>query len=164
MKNKKQYTRAPHATLIRALKRPIKSRRKSVMRAGGPSWCVTPDAESQDQLHSGGVPGFYPVVLDFNHESEVKVKSWEGILSFHDFELDENGDVTNGNHRESVLVRGSRGRIGQVVCPERHAVSRAAGAPASNASTRGRVAIPSRINRSAQFRCHDRRQAAKPCD
>jgi hypothetical protein len=77
---------------------------------------------------------------------------------------EENGDVTNGNHRESVLVRGSRGRIGQVVCPERHAVSRAAGAPASNASTRGRVAIPSRINRSAQFRCHDRRQAAKPCD
>jgi hypothetical protein len=72
----------------------IKSRRESAMRASEPTACVTPDSEAQAQLHSGGIPGSYPVVIDFNHTSEVKVGSWEGILSFHDFELHENGDVT----------------------------------------------------------------------
>jgi hypothetical protein len=71
----------------------IKSRRESAMRAGEPTAC-TPDSEAQAQLHGGGIPGSYPVVLDFNHNSEVKVGSWEGILSFHDFELHENRDVT----------------------------------------------------------------------
>jgi hypothetical protein len=45
------------------------------------------DSEAQAQLHSGGIPGSYPVVLDFDHNSEVKVGSWEAILSFHDFKL-----------------------------------------------------------------------------
>ena len=64
------------------------------MRAGEPPSCVTPDVEAQAQLHGGVIPGSYPVVLDFDHKSEVKVGSWEGILSFHNFELHENADVT----------------------------------------------------------------------
>jgi hypothetical protein len=72
----------------------IKARRESAMRAGEPAACVTPDAEAQAQLHSGGIPGSYPVVLDFEYHNQVKVGSWEGILSFHDFQLHKNGDVT----------------------------------------------------------------------
>jgi hypothetical protein len=64
------------------------------MRAGEPAACVTPDSETHAQLHSGGVPGSYPVVLKFNYENEMRVGAWEGILSFHDFYLHENGDVT----------------------------------------------------------------------
>ena len=64
------------------------------MRAGESAACVTSDSEAQAQLHSGGVPDSYPVVLNFNYENEAKVGAWDGILSFHDFELHENGDVT----------------------------------------------------------------------
>jgi hypothetical protein len=46
----------------------IKSRRESAMRAGEPSACITPDSEAQAQLHSGGIPGSYPVVLTLDHK------------------------------------------------------------------------------------------------
>jgi hypothetical protein len=73
----------------------IKSRRESTMRAGERrAACVTPDSEAQAQLHLGGVPGSYPVVLNFNYDNEAKVGAWDEILSCHEFELHENGDVT----------------------------------------------------------------------
>jgi hypothetical protein len=56
---------------------------------------VTPDFEAQAQLHSGGIPGSYPVVFDFDYENEGKAgSSLEGILSFRDFHLCKSGDVT----------------------------------------------------------------------
>jgi hypothetical protein len=72
----------------------IKSRRESAMRAGEPTACVTPNSETEVLLHSDGIPESYPGVLDFDHEENgVKVGSCEGVLSFRDFELHENGDV-----------------------------------------------------------------------
>jgi hypothetical protein len=53
----------------------IKSRRESTMRAGGPPWCVTPETEAQAQLHSDGIPGSYPVVLDFDYENQVESRA-----------------------------------------------------------------------------------------
>jgi hypothetical protein len=64
------------------------------MRAGEPAACFIPDSEAQAQLHSGGVPGSYSVVLNFHYENEANVGAWDGVLSYHDFELHENGDVT----------------------------------------------------------------------
>jgi hypothetical protein len=67
----------------------IKSRRESAMR-GEPSACITPDSEAQAQLHSGGIPD--PILS--SNSWTMSSQSWEGILSFHDLELHENGDVT----------------------------------------------------------------------
>jgi hypothetical protein len=50
------------------------TRRESALRAGK---TVTPDSEVQAQLHSGGIPGLHPVILDF------KVVSWEWILNLN---------------------------------------------------------------------------------
>jgi hypothetical protein len=57
------------------------------MRAGEPDTCIIPDSAAQAQLHSDGIPGSYPIVLDFDYENQLKVGSWEGIISFHDFRL-----------------------------------------------------------------------------
>jgi hypothetical protein len=62
-----------------------KSRRESAMRASEPAVCVTPDAEAHSQLHSVGIAGSYPIVLDFDYDNEVEIGSWEGIQSFHNF-------------------------------------------------------------------------------
>jgi hypothetical protein len=55
------------------------SRRESSMRAGESTACVTTDSDTEAQLHSDGIPGSYPAILDLNHNNEVKVGSWEGI-------------------------------------------------------------------------------------
>jgi hypothetical protein len=63
------------------------------MRAGTPSDCVTPSKEVLGQCFGGGVPGAMPYLLEFNFEKKAAVKSWGGILSYHDFELLDNGSI-----------------------------------------------------------------------
>jgi hypothetical protein len=73
----------------------IKARRKEAMKAGKPQGCTTPAKEVEAQKFSGGCPGAYPVLLEFDYESQVAMsKPWDGIQGWHDFEIHDDGDVT----------------------------------------------------------------------
>jgi hypothetical protein len=72
----------------------IEVRREQAMRAGKPVACCTPATEVEAQLFGGGIEGSFPVLLSFDYDNEVAVKRWDGILSYHDFELHEDGAIT----------------------------------------------------------------------
>jgi hypothetical protein len=72
----------------------IKVRREQAMRAGDPSRCATPATEVKAQKFSGGITGSFPVLFEVDYEYEAKTDTWDGIQSFHDFILHDNGDIT----------------------------------------------------------------------
>jgi hypothetical protein len=72
----------------------VKACCKEAMAAGQPPACTTPALEVEARCFQGGCPGSSPVLLDFDHESEAKVDSWDGIQSFHGFKIEDNGDIT----------------------------------------------------------------------
>jgi hypothetical protein len=65
------------------------------MKAGKPHGCTTPAKEVEAQKFSGGCPGAYPALLEFDYESQSTMsKPWDGIQAWHDFEIHDDGDVT----------------------------------------------------------------------
>jgi hypothetical protein len=72
----------------------IKARRKEAMKAGKPAACTTPESEVLAQHFQGGSPGTFPFVLEFDYNKEAKMKQWDGIQAWHDFEYDDKGGIT----------------------------------------------------------------------
>jgi len=71
-----------------------KGHRKNAMMAGCPPQCTTPAEEVLAQEYLGGYPGVHPFVLEFEYDEEMKLKKWDGISQYHDFQLNEDGSVT----------------------------------------------------------------------
>ena len=63
------------------------------MRASSPAACTTPEAQCQAAQYLGGVPGTQSMLCAFDYDAEIKCESMEGVLGFHDFFLEDNGDI-----------------------------------------------------------------------
>jgi hypothetical protein len=66
--------------------------REHAMSAGKLATCI-PATEVEAQLFGGRIEGSFLTFLDFDYDNEIDLKRWDGISSYHDFELHEDGEI-----------------------------------------------------------------------
>ena len=71
----------------------LKAHRDAAMQAGQPIGCTTPKSEVMAQRFEGGIDGATTNWLDFDDESDQKIKTWSGLSLYHVFKFCPNGDI-----------------------------------------------------------------------
>jgi len=71
----------------------LKWHRRNAMRAGLPPQCTTPKEEVLAQQYLGGYNGVSTHYLQFGYDKEKEISKWEGISTYHDFELRDDSSI-----------------------------------------------------------------------